>query len=353
MKQNHSIPKGSLITHMYRSFNIEFFRRAYIFLVLSFIYPSLIDGATITSLSSGDWRDATTWDLGRIPENGDIIIIDASHTITILTNNGSCNGVPETHLYISGTLTFLNGSKLRLGCGSSVTIEVGGLLAGGSGGGSGKKLYICENEQWNSGDPDVPGYYVFGKPLPIDLMNFGAEVRDKLVLLDWVTAAEENNDYFEILRSKNGLSYEVIGQVFGAGTTNNTMFYAFEDHSPFEGLSYYKLSQTDYDGKSESFGPIAVQNSSEPVGSCVLSVYPNPCIGNCKVKLSNCPQREGQVKLLVTDASGLLINEVIDVRKFDGSFDIQIDKSNDLKPGIYLISVMDGENYYSEKLIVQ
>ncbi|MDA8715441.1 T9SS type A sorting domain-containing protein [Flavobacteriales bacterium] len=307
----------------------------------------------ITSQTSGNWRDVTTWDLGRTPENGDIVVIDALHTVTVISNNGTCNGAPDTHLYVNGTLTFSNGSKLRLGCASSVTIEVGGLLAGGSGGGSSKKLYICENEQWNSSDPDVPGFYVFGKPLPIELMDFSAEVSDNNILLEWVTAAEENNDYFEILRSKNGLSYEIIGQVYGSGTTNNTMFYEFDDYDPIDGLSYYMLRQTDYDGKSESFSPIAVEFTTEPDGSCVLTVYPNPCPGNCKAKLNECPNGSPQVRLMMTDATGHMVSEVYDSRNFDGSFDIHIDKTNNLKPGVYVISAIIGEENISEKIILK
>lgn len=322
-------------------------------LIVLICQPVLAAKSRITSVSSGNWRDVSTWDLGRLPENGDVVIIEALHTVTVITNNGSCNGAPDTHLYVSGTLTFSNGSKLKLGCASSVTIEVGGLLAGGAGGGSSKKLYICDNEQWNSGDADIPGFYVFGKPLPIELTDFNAEISDNYILLEWVTAAEENNDYYQILRSKNGLTYESIGQIEGSGTTNNTMIYEYEDYSPLEGVSYYMLSQTDYDGKSETFSPIAVEFLTEPDGSCVLTVYPNPCPGSCKAKLNECPKGGPQVRLMMTDATGNLVNELYDSRNFDGSFDIHIDKTNNLKPGVYVISAMVGEENFSEKIIMK
>jgi len=308
---------------------------------------------TITSVSTGNWRDASTWDLGRVPENGDIIVIASTHVVTVTSNNGTCNGTPDTHLYIEGTLTFTNGSKLRLGCASSITVEVGGLIDGGSGGGSSKKIYICENEQWNSGDPDVPGFFVFGKTLPIELTDFSAVVEDDIVVIQWETAAEENNDYFELLRSTNGLTYEVIGQVTGSGTTNNTMVYEFEDYNPVEGLAYYKLRQTDYDGESETFDPIAVELLIASDGSCVLTVYPNPCPGNCRAKLSDCPKGDPQVRLMMTDATGHMVSELYDTRNFDGSFDLQIDKTNNLKPGVYVISAISGDENFSQKIIRQ
>ena len=308
---------------------------------------------TITSVKSGDWEDVTVWDLGRLPTNGDIVVIIASHTVTVTTNNETCNGAPDTHLYIEGTMTFTNGSKLRLGCSSSVTVEIGGLISGGSGGGASKKLYLCESEVWNSQDPDVPGFFVFGTTLPVELTDFSAEVQDESIVLQWETAAEENNDYFEILRSTNGLTYEVVGQVTGAGTTNNTMVYEFEDYNPLEGLSYYKLRQTDFDGESETFDPIAVEMLKMSDGSCVLTVYPNPCPGNCRAKLSDCPKGDPQVRLMMTDASGHMVSELYDTRNFDGSFDLLLDKSNNLKPGVYVISAISGDENFTQKIIRQ
>ena len=113
------------------------------------------------------------------------------------------------------------------------------------------------------------------------------------------------------------------------------------------------LRQTDYDGKSESFSPIAVEFTTEPDGSCVLTVYPNPCPGNCKAKLNECPNGSPQVRLMMTDATGHMVSEVYDSRNFDGSFDIHIDKTNNLKPGVYVISAIIGEENISEKIIMK
>jgi hypothetical protein len=72
---------------------------------------------------------------------------------------------------------------------------------------------------------------------------------DNSVLLEWSTASEENNDYFTIERSFNGVSWVAIGKVNGAGTTTVENFYSFEDKKPVEGISYYRLKQTDYNGE--------------------------------------------------------------------------------------------------------
>jgi hypothetical protein len=326
--------------------------KTYFTTCLLFFLVNFSFGATISSIGDGSWEDPSSWDLGRVPQNGDIIVIQSGHTIEILTNNVTCNDAPATHVYILGELRFDNGAKLWLGCGSSITVEVGGIIEDAGGGGSSKKTYICNSEVWNSGDGDVPGFFTFGTPLPIELTDFTAMVQSGHVFLEWTTNSEENNNYFEILRSRNGLSYEAIGQIDGAGTTNNQSRYSFDDTAPYEGVSYYKLKQTDFDGKSEMFSPIAVDLYTLEDGSCILTVYPNPCPVNCYAKLTECKLGEAQIQLMMTDATGHIVHEVYDTRNFDGSFDIKLDKTNNLKPGIYIVLAKTGKETFSEKVLL-
>jgi len=325
--------------------------KTYFTTCLLFFLVNFSFGATITSVGDGSWEDPDSWDLARIPTNGDIIVIDDDNNIEVTTNNFTCNGAPATHIYVVGVLSFSNGAKLNLGCGSSLTVEDDGKIESG-GGGSSKKIYICGVEVWNSGDGDVEGPVTFGVPLPIELTDFTAMVQSGHVFLEWTTNSEENNNYFEILRSRNGLSYEAIGQIDGAGTTNNQSRYSFDDTAPYEGVSYYKLKQTDFDGKSEMFSPIAVDLYTLEDGSCILTVYPNPCPVNCYAKLTECKLGEAQIQLMMTDATGHIVHEVYDTRNFDGSFDIKLDKTNNLKPGIYIVLAKTGKETFSEKVLL-
>lgn len=84
--------------------------------------------------------------------------------------------------------------------------------------------------------------------MPIVISLWEATNLDNSVLLEWSTASEENNDYFTIERSFNGVSWVAIGKVNGAGTTTVENYYSFEDKKPVEGISYYRLKQTDYNG---------------------------------------------------------------------------------------------------------
>lgn len=60
--------------------------------------------------------------------------------------------------------------------------------------------------------------------------------------------SETNNDHFTVERSADAMCFEPIGFLAGAGTTSSRNEYSFMDDEPLEGISYYRLKQTDYDG---------------------------------------------------------------------------------------------------------
>ena len=64
------------------------------------------------------------------------------------------------------------------------------------------------------------------------------------------------------MKSADGKEFTSIGVVAGNGTTTNVNEYSFKDSNVDYELNYYKLVQTDINGKSEEFGPIVVRSCS-------------------------------------------------------------------------------------------
>jgi hypothetical protein len=85
--------------------------------------------------------------------------------------------------------------------------------------------------------------------LPITLLSFSAVYNGKEVKLSWVTSAEINNEFFTIEKSRDGKNFEAILTQPGAGNSNRLQYYGAEDLNPYANISYYRLKQTDYDGK--------------------------------------------------------------------------------------------------------
>jgi hypothetical protein len=77
-------------------------------------------------------------------------------------------------------------------------------------------------------------------PLPIELLSFNAEAFSSgYVQLNWKTISETNNDYFSIERSADGLNFELMGIVDGAGNSNQILDYSTRDLNPLSGTGYY------------------------------------------------------------------------------------------------------------------
>jgi len=87
--------------------------------------------------------------------------------------------------------------------------------------------------------------------LPIELTAFTAQKEGSVIVLNWTTLTETNNDYFTVLRSGNGITFESLAEVLGVpgGTTVVPQYYTYTDEHPLAGVSYYRLKQTDFNGE--------------------------------------------------------------------------------------------------------
>ncbi len=111
--------------------------------------------------------------------------------------------------------------------------------------------------------------------LPIELIEFTANYRatEKDVLIKWVTSSEVNNDYFTVEKSIDAQNFEELTIVQGAGNSNQVLNYSTLDEKPYNGISYYRLKQTDFNGQFKYSNIVSVNiNHGEPI----VRVYPNP-----------------------------------------------------------------------------
>lgn len=102
-----------------------------------------------------------------------------------------------------------------------------------------------------------------GVALPIELISFDASLNNNNVDLYWATASEYNNDFFTIERSTDGLNWEHVTIVSGAGNSTQRLDYYIQDSRPLSGISYYRLKQTDFDGAFEYSNIVSVFNGNE------------------------------------------------------------------------------------------
>ena len=128
-----------------------------------------------------------------------------------------------------------------------------------------------------------PSCYV--SPLPIELIEFTGYSELNTNLLEWSTASETNNALFVVERTLDGVSFEQIAEVEGAGTTDSGHNYRVLDNSPINGNNYYRLKQIDFNGESTYSDIIAVNNKEQTE----VFVYPSPSNTNITVALASAP----------------------------------------------------------------
>jgi len=135
--------------------------------------------------------------------------------------------------------------------------------------------------------------------LPVSLLNFTGECNSGNKTLSWSTASEINNNYFIVERSSDKNNWTVVGKVAGAGNSNTIQHYSLTDFSAEGETMYYRLTQVDFDGASETFDAVAVScNDSNPEISC----YPNPFTDQLVVTLQNIATEQGSI--ILRDISG-------------------------------------------------
>ena len=169
--------------------------------------------------------------------------------------------------------------------------------------------------------------------LPITLSNFTAKAISKSALLQWETASEINNSYFDIQRSPDGRIFKSIGQVAGSGTTDNSQWYSFTDAAPFTGTNYYRLVQVDLDGNKTISATRLLNFSNQPASKIIVA--PNPVLATLQVKLPR--QATGQYQATVYDMGGrIVMQQTVNA----GSLNISMDVST-LLPGSYILHYAD------------
>ena len=103
--------------------------------------------------------------------------------------------------------------------------------------------------------------------LPIELTSFKATATNNGFVFNWVTASEENNDYFTLEYSIDGVNFNAIDYVHGAGTTSETSEYEYRwDEAPDFEMLYFRLKQTDYNGEY-SYSDVLVSSRKKSSGA--------------------------------------------------------------------------------------
>lgn len=142
-------------------------------------------------------------------------------------------------------------------------------------------------------------------PLPVELLNFSGKNLGNQNLLEWSTSSETNNNFFTLEHSYDASNFVEIAQVQGSGTTSIQHNYQAFDQHPYNGITYYRLGQTDFNGTKKYFGIISVENSAEMAS--MDNLHPNPT--NDQVGFDFYAAQDGTLNIQLFDYTGKLVKD--------------------------------------------
>lgn len=177
-------------------------------------------------------------------------------------------------------------------------------------------------------------------PLPVALEDFTVQLKDGKVYIRWSTSAEENSDHFTVERAGNNQQFATLGTVPSAGNSGSVKRYEWVDENPLSNINYYRLSQTDRDGKKQIFPVAKILNRQKWERFAIVS--PNPFKEDLTVYIN--VDKTQRVSFTLADMSGRMVRNRSG-NYSEGTAEVKLDAAK-LPRGIYFLKV-EGE-YFSE-----
>ena len=147
----------------------------------------------------------------------------------------------------------------------------------------------------------------------------------------------------EIERAIDGVQFEVLGRVIGAGTSTEINHYDLTDFNPNQGVNFYRLKQVDFDGTVTYSNTLSVEFGD---ASKNFVVYPNP--GKHGDQLTIAGEITPNTKIELVDQTGKVVYE----QQFYRSEDNVLLNLISVQAGLYSIRFIQGQRVQVRKLIL-
>jgi len=303
---------------------------------------------TITATTNSLWENTGTWNLNRIPQNGDSIIIPANITVMLDQNIDLDNVI----IVVAGTLE-LNNGKIKLGSASRIIVQNTGIIKADN---SDDQITIGTSFKFKGTQLTQTGYSyadattgnapngfstIPASSLPVTFQSFYASRQDANIQLNWVTSQEINNKYYAVERSSDARSWKQIAIIMGAGTTSLTNRYNYTDKNVTDAVVYYRIRQTDLNGDVHYSAVRTVRNESQ---QAVATIYAS---SKQTITVDLNSDVKDNINILVVSMNGQIIKR----QNFkQASYRLTLNMPNST-PGVYAVQVSDGQGWVEVKKI--
>ncbi len=167
-------------------------------------------------------------------------------------------------------------------------------------------------------------FWVCSVPLPVDLLSLEAKRKDNIVEVNFTVTEEKAITIYHILRSKDGVNFEMIGSVIPKNE-QEIHSYSFEDSNPLNGISYYRIQTVENDGRVAHSKIVQTNNSV-----AIISIFPNPATDEVTIASVS------MTRIELSNALGQMVFEK-DITTVETTIQL-----SSLAGGIYFVKVFEG-----------
>ena len=216
----------------------------------------------------------------------------------------------------------------------------------------------CESTDCAGGQDSAAGWYqgdgnqgavLCAVQLPVTWSYFVGLKNGSRIDLTWGTVTEYNNDYFEVLHSRNGVDFQSLETISSVGNTQSSQKYIFQHHKVYQGVHYYKIRQYDLDGEYSETSVILVDNTLDLQDLHFSELYPNPVSNSFRFNYFDHNYKE-EITVLVYSTHGELMKSVhFNPSSSDKLFTVNVDE---LQNGVYWVKIIQGDVVAHKKIII-
>ncbi len=173
--------------------------------------------------------------------------------------------------------------------------------------------------------------------LPVNIIKFNVSKVNLNAKIEWRTVDEDHLEKFEVYRSIDSYSFNIIGNQFVLPNTSEIKTYELEDLNIVNmgrRKFYYKLKIINTDGSYQWSSVLQLHLDEKKLTTAQFKIFPNPCTENIFLEFENLPEREFSISIL--DVNGNIVME--ENTPFQSLYSLKIDFYC-LPKGLYFVTL--------------
>jgi hypothetical protein len=187
-------------------------------------------------------------------------------------------------------------------------------------------------------------FEVQNSPVPVDIAEFKVKCNNGLTEIIWKSSTEINNHYYSLERSFDGRNWDLIETVEAKGNSTKESNYSLLDKEYNPGSKFYRLSQTDYNGRAAIIDVREIECGEIERN---INVSPNPFNDHLNVRIEM--PLASIFDYVMLDALGRVVKEG-SIDSLNPIIEFSIDASG-LIPGTYMLNIIYPNSKEQVKLV--